>query len=41
MKVRLWLGDAIYGVNDGLTAIFGIIAGVAGFTANHHMILLS
>lgn len=41
MKVRLWLGDAIYGINDGLAAIFGIIAGVAGFTANHHMILLS
>ncbi len=41
MKVRLWLGDAIYGVNDGLAAIFGIIAGVAGFTANHRMILLS
>lgn len=41
MKVRLWLGDAIYGVNDGLAAIFGIIAGVAGFTDNRHMILLS
>ncbi len=41
MKVRLWLGDAIYGVNDGLAAIFGIIAGVAGFTANPHLILLS
>lgn len=29
-----WVGDAIYGVNDGLGAIFGIIAGVAGFTSN-------
>ncbi|GMA50616.1 hypothetical protein GCM10025857_19730 [Alicyclobacillus contaminans] len=29
-----WIGDAIYGVNDGLGAIFGIIAGVAGYTAN-------
>ncbi len=28
-----WIGDAIYGVNDGLGAIFGIIAGVAGYTA--------
>ena len=36
-----WLGDAIYGVNDGLGAIFGIIAGVAGFTANSHTVLVS
>lgn len=41
MKVKLWLGDAIYGVNDGLAAIFGIIAGVAGFTASHRFLLLS
>ncbi|MFB5189857.1 VIT1/CCC1 transporter family protein [Alicyclobacillus fastidiosus] len=36
-----WIGDAIYGVNDGLGAIFGIIAGVAGFTSNSHTILIS
>lgn len=36
-----WLGDAIYGVNDGLGAIFGIIAGVAGYTANTHTVLIS
>jgi len=36
-----WMGDAIYGVNDGLGAIFGIIAGVAGYTANSHTILVS
>lgn len=36
-----WIGDAIYGVNDGLGAIFGIIAGVAGFTNNTHSILVS
>lgn len=36
-----WLGDAIYGVNDGLGAIFGIIAGVAGYTANSHTVLVS
>lgn len=36
-----WIGDAIYGVNDGLGAIFGIIAGVAGYTANSHTILIS
>jgi VIT1/CCC1 family predicted Fe2+/Mn2+ transporter/rubrerythrin len=28
-----WIGDAIYGVNDGLGAIFGIVSGVAGATA--------
>lgn len=36
-----WVGDAIYGVNDGLGAIFGIIAGVAGFTPNNHTLLIS
>jgi vacuolar iron transporter family protein len=36
-----WIGDAIYGVNDGLGAIFGIIAGVAGFTADSHTVLIS
>jgi VIT1/CCC1 family predicted Fe2+/Mn2+ transporter/rubrerythrin len=27
-----WLADAIYGVNDGLGAVFGIVSGVAGAT---------
>ncbi len=36
-----WIGDAIYGVNDGLGAIFGIIAGVAGYTADSHTVLVS
>ncbi|WP_245631711.1 VIT1/CCC1 transporter family protein [Alicyclobacillus ferrooxydans] len=36
-----WVGDAIYGVNDGLGAIFGIISGVAGFTSNTHTVLIS
>jgi vacuolar iron transporter family protein len=35
-----WVGDAIYGVNDGLGAIFGIISGVAGFTADTRTILI-
>ncbi len=30
-----WIGDAIYGVNDGLGAIFGIVSGVAGATAGN------
>jgi len=40
-KAPGWIGDAIYGVNDGLGAIFGIIAGVAGYTPNSHTILVS
>jgi VIT1/CCC1 family predicted Fe2+/Mn2+ transporter/rubrerythrin len=28
-----WIGDAVYGVNDGLGAIFGIVSGVAGATS--------
>jgi VIT1/CCC1 family predicted Fe2+/Mn2+ transporter/rubrerythrin len=27
-----WISDAIYGVNDGLGAVFGIVSGVAGAT---------
>jgi VIT1/CCC1 family predicted Fe2+/Mn2+ transporter/rubrerythrin len=30
-----WIGDAIYGMNDGLTAVFGIVSGMAGLTAGH------
>lgn len=38
-----WLGDAIYGANDGLGAVFGIVSGVAGYTgaANSHFVLVS
>jgi len=25
-----WIGDAIYGINDGLGAVFGVISGMAG-----------
>jgi VIT1/CCC1 family predicted Fe2+/Mn2+ transporter/rubrerythrin len=31
-KAAGWIGDAIYGVNDGLGAIFGIVSGVSGAT---------
>ena len=27
-----WVGDAIYGINDGLGSIFGIVSGVSGAT---------
>jgi VIT1/CCC1 family predicted Fe2+/Mn2+ transporter len=37
-----WIGDAIYGVNDGLGAIFGIVSGVSGATlGNSHYVLLA
>jgi vacuolar iron transporter family protein len=37
-----WVADAIYGVNDGLGAVFGIVSGVAGATHNQqHFILIS
>ncbi len=37
-----WVADAIYGVNDGLGAVFGIVSGVAGATDNEqHYILIA
>jgi VIT1/CCC1 family predicted Fe2+/Mn2+ transporter len=37
-----WIGQAIYGVNDGLGAAFGVVSGVAGAThANGQFVLLS
>ncbi len=37
-----WIGQAIYGINDGLGAAFGVVSGVAGATAaNSEFVLLS
>ena len=37
-----WIGQAIYGVNDGLGAAFGVVSGVAGATnVNGTFVLLS
>ncbi|MGA7672225.1 MAG: VIT1/CCC1 transporter family protein [Nitrolancea sp.] len=36
-----WIADAIYGANDGLGAVFGLVAGVAGGAASSHFILLA
>jgi VIT1/CCC1 family predicted Fe2+/Mn2+ transporter/rubrerythrin len=38
---RGWVSDAIYGANDGLGAVFGLVAGVAGYTHVSHWILVS
>ncbi len=35
-----WIGDAIYGVNDGLGAIFGIVASVSGATTGEQKYVL-
>ena len=41
-KAAAWIGDAIYGVNDGLGAIFGIVSGVSGATlGNAHFVLIA
>ncbi|MBI1800511.1 MAG: VIT1/CCC1 transporter family protein [Chloroflexi bacterium] len=36
-----WIGDAIYGVNDGLGAVFGIVSGVAGATKGSQFVLVA
>lgn len=36
-----WIGDAIYGINDGLGAVFGIVSGVSGATGGTHVVLLA
>jgi vacuolar iron transporter family protein len=41
-KTASWIGDAIYGVNDGLGSIFGIVSGVSGATlGNRHFVLIA
>jgi len=35
-----WIGDAIYGINDGLGAIFGIVSGVSGATLGNSRFVL-
>ncbi len=36
-----WIGQAIYGANDGLGAVFGIVSGVAGATAGGSAVLVA
>jgi vacuolar iron transporter family protein len=41
-EAAAWVGDAIYGVNDGLGSIFGIVSGVSGATlGNSHFVLMA
>ncbi len=39
-KAASWIGDAIYGVNDGLGSIFGIVSGVSGATLGNSRFVL-
>ena len=34
-----WISGAIYGANDGLAAVFGIVSGVSGATGASHFVL--
>ena len=36
-----WIGGAIYGVNDGLAAVFGIVAGTSAATNGGHLVLIA
>jgi VIT1/CCC1 family predicted Fe2+/Mn2+ transporter len=36
-----WVADAVYGANDGLGAVFGIVAGVAGYEHGGRIVLVS
>jgi predicted membrane protein (TIGR00267 family) len=36
-----WIGQAIYGGNDGLGATFGIVSGMAGYTGGSEVVLIA
>jgi len=36
-----WIGQAIYGANDGLGATFGIVSGMAGYTGGSEVVLIA
>ncbi|MGA9406901.1 MAG: VIT1/CCC1 transporter family protein [Bacteroidota bacterium] len=33
-----WIGQAVYGANDGLGAVFGIVTGMAGYSGGSHVV---
>ncbi len=41
VKGGSWVADAIYGVNDGLGAVFGIVSGMAGYTGGSGLVLVA
>jgi VIT1/CCC1 family predicted Fe2+/Mn2+ transporter/rubrerythrin len=36
-----WVSDSIYGINDGLGAVFGIVSGMAGYTGGSQIVLIT
>jgi VIT1/CCC1 family predicted Fe2+/Mn2+ transporter len=36
-----WVSDSIYGINDGLGAVFGIVSGMAGYTGGTEIVLIT
>jgi vacuolar iron transporter family protein len=36
-----WVSDSIYGINDGLGAVFGIVSGMAGYTGGGDIVLIT
>lgn len=36
-----WIGDAIYGLNDGLGAVFGVVSGMAGAAGGSRVVLVA
>ncbi len=36
-----WIGQAIYGANDGLGAVFGIVSGMAGYAGGSDIVLVA
>ena len=36
-----WIGQAVYGANDGLGAVFGIVTGMAGYSGGGHVVWIA
>jgi VIT1/CCC1 family predicted Fe2+/Mn2+ transporter/rubrerythrin len=36
-----WVSDSIYGINDGLGAVFGIVSGMAGYTGGTEIVFIT
>jgi VIT1/CCC1 family predicted Fe2+/Mn2+ transporter/rubrerythrin len=41
VKGASWVSDSIYGINDGLGAVFGIVSGMAGYTGGSDIVLIT
>ncbi len=41
VKGASWVSDAVYGINDGLGAVFGIVSGMAGYTGGSDIVLVT